>query len=55
MVVVFAISMFVVHVWQIINMLQLVPAWRLRLDAWDLVGVIAYTQAFALLESLYEK
>ena len=52
LVVVFAISLFVVHVWQIINMLQLVPAWIIRLEAWELVGVIAYTQVFALLESL---
>jgi hypothetical protein len=33
-------------------MLDVLPAWLLRLDVWELVGVIAYTQAFALLESL---
>jgi hypothetical protein len=33
-------------------MLKEVPAWILRLTSWDLIGVIAYTQAFALFESL---
>lgn len=34
------------------NLLQFLPAWVLRLSVWDLLGVVAYTQAFALLESL---
>lgn len=29
-----------------------VPAWVLRLSVWDLVGVIAYSLVFALLETL---
>lgn len=33
-------------------MLDVMPAWLLRLDVWELVGVIAYTQAFALLETI---
>jgi hypothetical protein len=33
-------------------MLNEVPGWVLRLNTWDLIGVIAYTQAFALFESL---
>jgi hypothetical protein len=33
-------------------MLQELPAWLMRLDVGDLLGVIAYTQVFALLETL---
>jgi hypothetical protein len=29
-----------------------VPAWILRLNYWDLFGVIAYTQIYALIESI---
>ena len=29
-----------------------IPAWILSMSAWELVGVIVYSQAFALLESL---
>ena len=48
----FAACVFPVHVWSIVNVLREVPAWVLRLSSWELVGVIAYTQAFALLESV---
>lgn len=41
-----------VFFWSIINVLYEVPAWILRLSTWDLLGVIAYTQAFALVESV---
>ncbi len=47
-----AACIFPIQVWSIFNMLKEVPAWILRLSIWDLIGVIAYTQAFALLESL---
>lgn len=40
------------HVWSILNLLREVPAWVLRLRIWELVGVIAYNMAFALIESL---
>jgi hypothetical protein len=33
-------------------MLQELPAWLMRLEVGDLLGVIAYTQVFALLETL---
>jgi hypothetical protein len=29
-----------------------VPAWILKLNLWEMVGVIAYTQAFALFETI---
>jgi hypothetical protein len=43
---------FPIHVWSILTVLREIPAWILRLDAWDTLGVFAYTQVFALLESL---
>ena len=48
----FAICVFVIHVWAIYNLLKEVPAWVLRLSFPELVGVIAYTQVFALFESI---
>ena len=48
----FAASVVVVQVWSIVNLLKELPAWILRLSWWELAGVIAYTQAFALFESL---
>lgn len=41
-----------VHVWAIFNVLREVPAWILRMSMWEMIGVIAYTQVFALFESL---
>jgi hypothetical protein len=32
--------------------LREVPAWVLRLNTWDLIGVVAYTQVYALAESI---
>ena len=48
----FAVCVFVIHVWAIYNLLREVPAWVLRLSFTELIGVIAYTQVFALLESI---
>jgi len=42
---------FPVHVWAIINILDFLPAWLLRLSAWELAGVIGYALVEALLES----
>jgi hypothetical protein len=47
----FAICAFPIFAWSIVQVLQQVPSWILRLNLWDLAGVIAYTQALALLES----
>ncbi|MFQ5615843.1 MAG: hypothetical protein ACE5GO_05215 [Anaerolineales bacterium] len=49
---VFVACAFPVHVWAIVNLLNAMPGWILRFDAWDLVGVIGYSLSFALLESL---
>jgi hypothetical protein len=48
----FAACVFIIHVWSIFIVLREVPAWLLRLNYWDLIGVIAYTQVYALVESL---
>ena len=48
----FAACVFIIHVWAIISVLREVPAWVLRLNYWDLIGVIAYTQLYALAESI---
>ena len=42
---------FPVHVWAIINILVIFPAWLLRLSIWELAGAISYPLVFALLES----
>jgi hypothetical protein len=49
---VFAAVVFPIHIWSIINLLDEVPAWMLRLSLGELIGVIAYTQLFALIESI---
>ncbi len=48
----FALAAFVVSLWSIIIVLREVPAWVLRLNLWDVVGVVAYTQVLALVEAL---
>jgi hypothetical protein len=42
---------FPVHVWAIINILAIFPAWVLRLSIWELAGAIGYALLDALLES----
>ena len=42
---------FPLHVWAIINILAILPAWLLRLSLWELAGVISYPLVDALLES----
>ncbi len=51
-VLVFAAIVFPVYSWSVLQILRLFPSWILRLSLWELVGIIAYTQAYALLESL---
>jgi hypothetical protein len=48
----FAACAFPVHTWSIVILLRELPAWILRLNIWDLIGVMAYPQTFALIESL---
>jgi hypothetical protein len=42
---------FPLHIWAIINILIILPAWLLRLSIWELAGVISYPLVDALLES----
>ncbi|GAB4263789.1 MAG: hypothetical protein Kow0080_02430 [Candidatus Promineifilaceae bacterium] len=49
---VLAMVVFPIHVWAYVNIFREVPAWILRLSIADLLGVIAYTLLFSLLESL---
>ena len=41
-----------IHIWSILHVLEELPAWILRLTMWELLGVISYTQVFALFESI---
>jgi hypothetical protein len=41
----------VVHVWAILNILIILPAWMLRASIWELAGAISYPLVAALLES----
>jgi hypothetical protein len=49
---VFAACVFPIHAWSIIAVVNEAPACILRLDVIELLGMVAYTQAFALIESL---
>jgi hypothetical protein len=49
---VFVSCVFVVHSWSILALLIEMPALLLRLSVWELIGVIAYAQVLALLESM---
>jgi len=48
----FGWSVFLVHLWAYFSLLDSLPAWLLRLNAWDLLGLASYVLSFALLESL---
>jgi len=45
-------AIFPVHVWSLINVTREVPAWILRLSISEMVGVMAYAQLYALLDTL---
>jgi hypothetical protein len=49
---VFGGCVFIIHIWAVINLLDVLPSWTLRLDWFDLLGVVSYPMAFALFESL---
>jgi hypothetical protein len=49
---VFASCSLPVHIWSVLTVLWVVPAWMPKMDWWELTGAVAYTLAFALLESL---
>lgn len=48
---VFLVSVFIIHTWSIYSFFHEVPAYVLRLSIWEILGVLAYTQAFSLFES----
>ena len=48
----FASCVVPVHSWSTFTFLDQMPGWLVYLNAWDLIGTFAYTQAFALLESI---
>jgi hypothetical protein len=48
---VFLVSVFIIHTWSIYSFLHEVPAYVLRLSIWEILGILAYTQAFSLFES----
>jgi hypothetical protein len=50
---IFTASVIVIQAWAFFNLFREVPAIRLRLEFWDVLGTVAYIQAFALLESLF--
>ena len=48
----FSSIVFVINVWAIINILRAVPSWILSRTIWEMIGIISYPLAFALLESI---
>jgi hypothetical protein len=50
---VFSSIVFLVFGWSILWFLRDLPMWLLYLSSWDILGLFAYAQAFALLESLF--
>lgn len=47
----FSSIVFVINVWAIINILRAVPSWILSRTIWEMIGIISYPLAFALIES----
>lgn len=41
-----------IFVWSVVNVLESFPAWILRYNIWDLLGIFAYTQVYALIEAI---
>ena len=50
---IFTASVVAIQAWAFFNLFREIPALRLRLDIWDVIGTVAYIQAFALLESIF--
>lgn len=50
---IFTTSVIVIQAWAFFNLFREIPAIRLRTEFWDVLGTVAYVQAFALLESLF--
>jgi len=50
---VFWVCVFPIHVWSIFNFLRGIPSYIKWINVWEIIGVFAYTQVFALLESIF--
>jgi hypothetical protein len=49
--IVFAVCAFAVYNWSIFWFLKQLPGWLYYLEIWDILGIFAYSQGFALIES----
>lgn len=49
---VFITAFVVIYVWSTLAFFNYLPGWMLFLDAWTIAGIFAYSQVFALFESL---
>jgi hypothetical protein len=49
----FAACVFPVFSWAIVQFLDRLPAWMFYLKPWEIISMFAYTQMFALAESLF--
>lgn len=48
----FTVCAFPVQIWAVLVMLQELPVFLLRLTVWDVIGIITYLEAYALLETI---
>ena len=48
---VFLVCVTAAHAWSLIHFLHAGPAYILQFEVWDILGLFAYTQGYALLES----
>lgn len=49
---IFALSFVLIYSWSTIMFFNYLPGWLLYLDGWTIAGIFAYSQVFALFESL---
>jgi hypothetical protein len=47
----FALCAFPIYSWAVIQFLDRLPGWLFYLKIWDMVGIFAYSQLFALIET----
>jgi hypothetical protein len=50
---VFLAIVFPINFWSVIFFLRELPSYLMRMRVWDILGVLAYTQVIALLDSLF--
>ncbi|HZW03639.1 MAG TPA: hypothetical protein VFF68_06920 [Anaerolineaceae bacterium] len=49
---IFTLVFVIVYSWSILSFFNYLPSWLLYLDGWTIAGIFAYSQVFALFESL---